>query len=182
LLNTTHKKLTKIVIVEYDPSWAELYKKENDSLDGVFSAAGAVIEHVGSTAVEGLGAKPIVDIMVGLDSLNEMQDRMDELAALGYEYVPEYEAEVPERRFFRKTGADLRKYHLHCVCRDTGFFHDHILFRDSLRSDEELASEYLKLKRNSAAWYPYDRLRYNESKTDLIKAALAEARKTEVTG
>jgi GrpB-like predicted nucleotidyltransferase (UPF0157 family) len=181
-LNDKQKNLSKIVIVEYDPSWAELYKQENDSLDAVFSSAGAIIEHVGSTAVEGLGAKPIVDIMVGLPSLSEMQDRMDSLAALGYEYVPEYEAEVPERLFFRKTGVDLRKYHLLCVCIDTDFFQDHILFRNSLRLDEGLAREYLKLKRNAAAWYPYDRLRYNESKTDLIEAALAEARKTEVTG
>ncbi len=79
-----------------------MFDREKAQILSVIGNRVTAIEHVGSTAVPGLGAKPIIDIMVGIHSLIDAKDCIRPLESIGYEYVPEYEASMPERRYFRK--------------------------------------------------------------------------------
>jgi GrpB-like predicted nucleotidyltransferase (UPF0157 family) len=161
-----------INIVEYSAAWPALYITEQAALKKVFEGTDVCIEHIGSTSVAGLGGKPIIDILAGVTALAEVESRIPELEALGYEYVPEFEAEIPQRRFFRKPQKGARTHHLHCVARDSGFFIEHIAFRDYLRSHPDAAAEYLSLKQELAERFRENRDAYNDGKAEFIRALL----------
>ena len=133
------------------------------------------IEHVGSTAVPGLGAKPIIDITAAIRSLSDTPQCVEPLRAIGYEYVPEFEADLPERRYFRK-GPPEDHYHLHMVEQTSEFWARHLLFRDTLRAHPEVAREYERLKRELAARFGSDREGYTDAKTEFIESTIAKAR------
>ena len=116
----------------------------------MFAGTEAAIEHVGSTAVPGLGAKPVIDVMVGLSRLAQAEDRIAALEAAGYEYVRKYERQRPERRYFRKPRLGPRGVHLHCVVEGSHFWVRHLAFRDYLHAHPESAAAYYKLKRELA--------------------------------
>jgi GrpB-like predicted nucleotidyltransferase (UPF0157 family) len=144
---------TAAVVVEYDPRWPDLYERARFDLMAALPDAIVRIEHVGSTAVPGLAAKPVIDIAVGVDSL-EREGLVEQIAALGYAYVPEYEEELPFRRFFRRGYPDrelhptIEKsgYHLHVVEAGHAFMRADVAFRDHLRSHPEDARAYADLK------------------------------------
>jgi GrpB-like predicted nucleotidyltransferase (UPF0157 family) len=124
-----------VEIVEYDPKWAVLYMEEKARILGAIGYLGVVVEHIGSTAVVGLGAKPIIDIMVGVSCLSDAQSCMQPLESLGYKYQPEHEVTLPERRFFGKGEPPKEQhYHLHMVEKGGEFWRRHLVFRDHLRN------------------------------------------------
>lgn len=168
-------EVAPVLIVDYDPEWPALFERELALLEDAFAGADAVVEHVGSTAVPGLAAKPIVDIMLGVLDLAEVESRIDALAERGYHYVPEYEAQLPERRYFRKPHDRPRRYHLHAVVREGDFWRRHLIFRDHLRRHAEVAVAYGVLKRRLAAKYGADRHAYAEAKSPFIEATLVAA-------
>jgi GrpB-like predicted nucleotidyltransferase (UPF0157 family) len=129
-----------IEIVPYDPAWPVRFAAERSLLASLFDSATPVVEHIGSTAVPGLGAKPIIDILLGVEALSEVADRIPRLHAVGYEYVAEVESAFPERRFFAKPSRGVAQFHLHAVQRSTPFWERHLLFRDVLRTDIEVAA------------------------------------------
>lgn len=164
-----------VVVVPYDPLWPQLYEVERLSLKGAFERVRATIEHVGSTAVPGLAAKPIIDIMVGLPSLEEAERHIAALEAIGYHYVPEYEHDLPDRRYFRRPREYPRTHHLHCVREGGEFWNRHLAFRDRLRSDAEAAEAYGALKLELADVYRTDRLGYTEAKSPFIEGILSDS-------
>ena len=101
------KHTITITIAHYDPQWPILYEEEKARILGVIGDKVVAIEHIGSTAVPGLGAKPIIDITVAVRHLADAEKCIEPLQSVGYEYVPEYEVSIPERRYFRKA---LRKH------------------------------------------------------------------------
>ncbi len=131
-----------------------------------------VVEHVGSTAIPGMPSKPMIDLMLGAPSLEEAQAVIPTLADLGYQYMPEHEQEIPDRRFFAFPSTRPRQFHLHAVKRNGAFWHKHILFRDRLAAQRELAQEYADLKRSLAARFHDDRAAYTETKTPFILQVL----------
>ena len=163
-------------VVPYRAEWPELFAREAELLADVFASTGAVIEHIGSTAVPGLGAKPIIDIMIGVGTLTDAESRVRELAAAQYEYVPEYEAELPERRYFRKPFIRPRTHHLHIVVRGSDFWTRHLLFRDYLRAHSDVAAAYYELKRQLADQSRTAGTDYTEQKSPFIARVLAAAR------
>ena len=165
-----------VVIAPYNPAWPARFEAERARLADVFRGAPAVIEHIGSTAVPGLAAKPVLDIMVGVSALSVVEARVPELEALGYEYVPDFEAELPERRYFRKQRGGERTHHVHCVVRGGEFWRSHLLFRDYLRGHDGVAAEYHALKLALAARHRSDRAAYTDAKGRFIQAALERAR------
>ncbi|HSA55358.1 MAG TPA: GrpB family protein [Gemmatimonadaceae bacterium] len=165
-----------VVIVPYHPEWPGEFEKERTRLQETFASTNAAIEHVGSTAVPGLAAKPVIDIMVGVAALWEVEARIDNLRAEGYEYVPAYEAQLPQRRYFRKPLAEPRTHHVHCVLRESSFWHDQLAFRDYLRTSPTAARAYATLKRDLASRYAADREAYSGGKSDFIMTILAHAR------
>jgi len=164
-----------VFVVPYDPEWPRQFERERALLGRVFRGNRVSVEHVGSTAVPHLGAKPIIDIMVGVSALSEVESRIPDLEAQGYEYVPEYEAQIPERRYFRKPRAVPRTHHLHCVIRDGAFWRRHLLFRDYLRAHPEAASAYFELKQRLASRHRTDRIAYTEAKSSFIDSLLEKA-------
>jgi len=167
-------------IVDYDSRWPVMFVKERDRILRVSAGEVIAIEHVGSTAVPGLGAKPIVDIMAAVRKLSDAEECVKPLRRIGYEYVPEYEREMPERRYFRKgpEGIPNRHFHLHMVEHDGDFWRKHLLFRDYLRSHRDVARKYCGLKKKLAQRYSLNREAYTEAKTSFIESVLAEARAT----
>jgi GrpB-like predicted nucleotidyltransferase (UPF0157 family) len=164
-----------VIVAEYDPRWPVMFEEEKTRLLGVIGHVVEQVEHVGSTAVPGLGAKPIIDILIGLRRLDDAAQCIAPLQSLGYQYVPEYEVELPERRYFRK-GSPKRTHHLHMVTVGTEFWERHLLFRDYLRVHPETAREYYELKKALAAKFGSDRDGYTDAKTEFVRSVEAEAR------
>lgn len=164
-----------IRVVPYDPGWPARFQRERAALLEVFAGQAAEVEHVGSTAVPGLWAKPILDVMLGVASLSEIPPRIGDLEALGYQYVPGYEDRMPDRRYFRRPARHPRSHHLHCVVTGGAFWVRHLAFRDHLRSDPETARAYGELKRVLARRYGSDRTGYLEARSDFIAGVLARA-------
>jgi len=160
-----------IRLVPYDPSWPDKFSEEQAALEGAIGDwASGGIHHVGSTAVPGLEAKPVIDILAGVDSLEAARECFGPLAELGYLYAP-YRA--GEMHWFCKPHPSRRTHHLHLVPTGSMRFRNELAFRDRLRADPALAGEYAALKRSLAVLHAEDREAYTEAKADFIRRALA---------
>lgn len=160
-------------LVSYDPAWPERFAEEKAALeDAMGELASGGIHHVGSTAVPDLDAKPIIDILVGVESLEASRVCFDPLAKLGYLYAP-YRA--VEMHWFCKPHPSRRTHHLHLVPADSRRFRDELAFRDLLRVDPEAAAEYAALKHKLAARFRDDRDAYTDAKAEFIGRALDRA-------
>jgi GrpB-like predicted nucleotidyltransferase (UPF0157 family) len=160
-------------IREYDPAWPSRFEEERAGLLRLFKGTIAGVEHIGSTAIPGLAAKPIIDVMVGVQELLADERLLSDLRGFGYEYFGEYG--IPGRHFFRK--GDPRTHHLHWVRFGGEFWEEHLLFRDYLRAHPEEARRYEELKRGLALRYVEDRRSYTASKTGFIREVLAKAQR-----
>ncbi len=169
--------MTGPFVVPYDPGWPGQFEAERARLERAFEGVPAVIEHVGSTAVEGLAAKPIIDICIGLDSLRHAESRVEAMSELGYEYVPEYESEMPNRRYFRRPIQRPRSHHVHCFRLGSPGWSRHLAFRDYLRAHPSVAAEYAQLKLRLATEFAGDRPAYTEAKSPFIARTLDAARR-----
>ena len=167
-----------VVISEYNPRWPIMYEEEKALILAAIARWVVAIEHVGSTSVPGLAAKPIIDIMVGVRSLDDAQHCIEPLAAIGYIYQPPEVDGIPERRFFNKGPQDSHR-HLHMAELGSDFWQCHLLFRDYLRSHPDAARQYEALKRELAARFGADRQGYTNAKTDFIRSIEEKARRGE---
>jgi GrpB-like predicted nucleotidyltransferase (UPF0157 family) len=167
---------TTIEIADSDPRWPDLYEAEKHVILSVINGLIGPVEHVGSTSVPGLGAKPIIDIMVAIPDIEDAHRTYRPLESIGYHYLPEYEMYIPERRFFRKIN-DLGQitHHLHMVEETTDFWDDHILFREYLKTHPTTARNYEAMKRDLAALHA-DRTAFTDAKTPFIQGVLVRAR------
>ena len=163
----------KIIIKEYDPKWQSLFDAESAVLMDAIGHYVADIQHIGSTAVPGLAAKPVIDILVGLRRLLDAQDCILPIEGMEYEYVPEFEDEFPERRYFRKTTNGKRTHQIHMVEIGTDFWKRHLAFRDHLRDHPDTANEYGELKKELAKQFENDRKGYTNAKSNFIESVLA---------
>ena len=130
------------------------------------------VEHVGSTAVPGLIAKPVIDIMFGVKTLEGSKPAIDILVKNGYQYFP-YKAEV--MHWFCKPSDDFRTHHLHLVPFERPLWQERIQFRDLLRSNLAVAANYAALKQELAAKYKDDRETYTKLKWPFIQRCLEQA-------
>ncbi len=164
-----------LIIVDYDPRWPELYEEEKKVILGVIGHKVSIIEHIGSTSVPGLGAKPIIDMMAGVDSQEDADECVSLLLDVGYDDVT---PEPEEEEWFNCLGKGHRGvyHHLHLVKSGSAWFEKHILFRDFLRGNPEVAREYHELKRRLAERYRNERQSYTDAKTEFIDSIIAKAR------
>lgn len=155
-------------IVEYDPAWPGRYEAEAARIREALGPVGVRIEHVGSTAVPGLAAKPVIDVQLSVVELEPMEPYAGPLASIGYDYRSDDE---PEHRFFALTAhSGERRVNLH-VCRaNSEWERRHLAFRDALRADPDLRARYEAEKRRVAAIHPDDSLAYADAKTPWIRA------------
>ena len=163
----------RVRLVPHSHTWPVLYAAEVARLAPELAAAGVevVFEHTGSTAVPGLAAKPIIDILAGLVRENDRPAVIAALERAGYVYRGEQG--IPGRDFFRR--GDPRQYHVHLTRFESAFWRDHLLFRDWLRTHDDVAADYAALKRTLAERFPTDRPAYLEGKTAFVARVLAAA-------
>lgn len=168
--------MREIVIKDYDPHWAGKFEEEKTRLLNVIGKWVLEIHHIGSTAVPGLGAKPVIDILIGVQVLGDADSHcIVPIAGLGYEYVKKYEESIPYRRYFNKKNAqEEHTHHIHLVEKDGEFWARHLLFRDYLRSHRETAQQYELLKRSLTPRFT-DGNDYASAKTAFIKEVEAKA-------
>lgn len=161
-----------IQVVPFQDSWLARYEAEREQLCRVLEGVMQGIEHIGSTAVPGLDAKPIIDIAVRLPSVTLAPDLGGRLAQLDYTYRGEYG--LPGRHFFTK--GEPRAFHLHLVDDRTNHWRRWIDFRDALRRDPELCQDYQRLKHELARKYRFQRALYSEGKSDFINVVVQNFR------
>jgi GrpB-like predicted nucleotidyltransferase (UPF0157 family) len=152
-----------------------MFKQERANLQSVLGPVILTIEHMGSTAVPGLAAKPIIDLLVGVHNLTDARSRfIQPLQALGYTYIPEYESWLPDELFFRKGVPGPWTHHLMepLNARWDAF----LTFRDYLRAHPEAASAYANLKKSLAVAFKDDIAGYRNAKHDFVATAVAKAR------
>jgi GrpB-like predicted nucleotidyltransferase (UPF0157 family) len=160
-----------IHVVPYDPSWPARFAEERAALARVLAPwLGGPIEHIGSTAVPGLVAKPVIDIMAAVESLEASRPALAAVAALHYVYFP-YRAEI--MHWLCKPSDEVRTHHLHLVPYGSALWHERLAFRDRLRDDPRLAAEYAALKLSLAARYELDREAYTDAKEPFVRRVLS---------
>ncbi|MFV8830099.1 GrpB family protein [Alkalihalobacterium sp. APHAB7] len=167
----------EITIEEYNPNWTKQFENEKVRLKEILSDKVISIEHIGSTSVEGLGAKPILDIAIGVNDLEVINKIILPLKQIGYGFV--YHKEFPERRFFRKGEWRAGTHHLHFYHFEGEHCNNQILFRDYLRSNPDVSKEYHHLKVNLAEKFRFDRVLYTKNKASFIHSVLQKAKKEE---
>ncbi len=157
-----------VELCEPDAQWQAMFARERRRIEQALGGVALRVEHVGSTAVSGLLAKPIIDVLVIVGSLDDAAGCIAPLAGLGYAFV-DYPQNT-DRRFFRK--GKPRTHHIQIVEHDSPAARAYIGFRDALRADPSLREEYAALKRASQRELKHRRAQYGERKSELIRRAL----------
>lgn len=163
-----------IVVEPYDPAWARAFQSEAQALAAGLKDPALSLEHIGSTAIPGLSAKPTIDLMVGAPKSGVDANVLKVFESLGYGYLGEYG--IAGREFFRKGLPPT--HHLHWVERGSAFWNDQLLFRDFMRNHPTECAAYERLKLDMAAHFSDDRKSYTSSKTSLIMALMLRARQS----
>ncbi len=164
-----------IVIAAPDPRWPLWFREEVPLIRAALGRSLLGLEHVGSTSVPGLGAKPTIDMVAGLAGRLEADASLPALAEIGYNNVSP-EPDNPDWYYcIGKTSVSGRHFHLHLARHDSGFWFRHIAFRDFLRAHADVAEEYFELKKRLAARYRDERLKYVTAKTGFVRWAEAQA-------
>ncbi|WP_339314761.1 GrpB family protein [Paenibacillus sp. FSL R10-2734] len=168
---------TKVVeVVPYDPEWKVAFNRIKEHL---FSCVGNLIieiEHVGSTSIEGLAAKPIIDLDLVMDSYEILPQIIERLQQHGYEHQGNLGIEGREA-FQRRHADEFMKYHLYVCPKDGKGYLEHIAFRDYLRSNVTARQAYAEVKQRLAEQYRYDIDAYCEGKTAFVTSILSKAMK-----
>ncbi|KKO52699.1 GrpB family protein [Paenibacillus sp. DMB20] len=166
----------KVEIHEYSPDWPKSYEAERDAILTALQGICEHMEHIGSTSVPGLAAKPVIDMMAGVQELCLVTpDYIKRLEAAGYEYV--HKPEFPERMFFRKGLWRAGTHHLHIYEHGGEHWLQNIRFRDYLIKHPEARREYAALKKELQTLYSDDRVRYTEVKAPFISNMMERARR-----
>lgn len=173
-----------IVIAEYNQRWPIIYSREEEKILTAVSDKILAIEHIGSTAVPGLAAKPIIDIMIAIESFVLIDELVKLLDNIGYKHVPEHEMTlpVPDRRFFDRGPSNLpnRHFHLHVAEKESEFCLTNILFRDYLRNHQNIAQKYVDLKKRLAITCNGNSSNYCGGKSSFIKGIIHLAKKEQL--
>lgn len=168
-----------VQLKSHHDKWAKLFEKEKKLLLQTFGGKIISIEHVGSTAINEVPAKPLIDINMALSSIDDdyIAEFIEPLKKLGYNYMHKYD----DRHFFAKGPEENRTHHLNLVKTDSesGWL-DHILFRDYLRKNKSARDEYIFLKTKLAEQFPNDRPSYTKAKEEFIQKIIEQAKKRKI--
>ena len=158
----------KIKLLPYSPKYKSKFKKIKRDLLTIVDIKDE-IEHIGSTAINGISAKPIIDILIGINT-NELDSYIPKIKKLGFIYEKKYEKKIENRRFFYKNKNNHREIHIHLVNKNTYWYKRHIAFRNALRQNALLKLQYqaLKTKLSEKEWI--DSNEYAEAKSPFIRS------------
>ena len=157
-----------VQLLPYSDHWPRLFAGEAERLQSAIGEHTLAIEHIGSTAVPGLAAKPVIDIAIAVRDISDVEQCVAPLEQMGYEYRGENG--IPGRHFFGK--GEPRTVHLHVVELRSDHWRMHLSFRDYLRQHDETRDEYQALKEELAQKYRYDLLAYTDAKAEFIQGVL----------
>ena len=159
----------KVKLSPHNPKWLESFAEEKKSREGFDQ-----VEHIGSTAIPGLYAKPIIDIALGVSSLkdNEVEKYKKPFAEIDYHYIRE---DRPDEYLFIKGPESKRTHHLHLIEIDSQAWKNYILFRDYLIANPEAREQYTKLKKELAKKFAEDRKSYTAGKVALVEKFIKQA-------
>ena len=170
-----------IEVVDYDPLWVAAFEKEAAILNAIFGHRVVEVQHIGSTSVPGLDAKPIIDILVVLDSTDDIKSYDRAMEDVGYrvrgECLDAPIPGIPGRFYFSKETNGVRSHHVHVCARGHQDIFDKLAFRDYLRAHSSKAAAYGELKRRIAAQYRFDNIGYMQAKDEFVKSTLLDARR-----
>lgn len=158
---------------EYNPAWPGIFHEEQQRLQSLFPDVFLDLQHIGSTAVPGLLAKPVVDLLAGVRSFAVARSLNEPLCRCCYATSAAYNASLADRQWFMRWSNGRRTHHLHVVVHDSAAWRERIAFRDALRADAELAARYGALKRALATTHRHDREAYTAAKAAFVQAASA---------
>ena len=167
------KNMRNIRVVSHDPAWADMFAEEAAKLHAAFGAELVTIHHIGSTAIVGIDAKPVIDMLPVVRDINRVDQRNPWLVSLGYE--PRGENFIPGRRYFCKEHDGVRTHHVHVFQAGHPEIDRHVDFCAYLNAHPADAHRYAALKRDLAVRFPQDIMGYNEGKTALIRELDAKA-------
>ncbi|MFW5653622.1 MAG: GrpB family protein [Planctomycetota bacterium] len=169
--------LEPVVLLDWTTRWPVAFRELQDELQRALGSDGHLtsIEHIGSTAVPGLPAKPVIDILIGVRQIDRVVDEwVAPLASHGFRYISRHEEQLPERRFFvRRARGEMLQAHLHIVEPTTEFWRTHLQFRDILRANPTLRNLYAATKIRFAREFRNDRAAYTDAKGPVIRQILA---------
>lgn len=160
-----------VTLSEYDPQWPEHFRVEEVRLRAALGDRLLSVEHIGSTSVPGMIAKPMIDMLVGLRTLGDLASIVPVMESLGYQYKGEFG--IPDRHFF--TLNDPTTHHVHMVFHGGPFWRLNVLFRDHLRNHPHEARAYEALKRELAVKFANNREAYTKGKDAFIRSMLQRA-------
>lgn len=164
---------TPITVVEYNPEWTDQFEAERQRLERVLSENTARIEHIGSTSVEGLCAKPIIDITAVVTDVIGLWGNLDKLnAGFGYRL-----SHIPTDWLFLQRSDDSgESYNLHLIPESNDQWKNDLRFRDYLRANPDVRDEYATVKRKAAKAHPDNITEYNAAKDDFCTSVLERAK------
>ena len=163
----------KTQIVDYDPNWVHQFKKESFLLKSIFGEIALNIDHIGSTAIPGIKAKPIIDILITTNNINMIDSFDDQMEQLGYVIGGEFG--LPGRRFYCKGDEAHCHFHVHIYEAAHPSVDTYLLFRDYMMAHPNDAKAYESLKTDLATKYPNNRTLYTQSKGDFINQIFKKA-------
>ncbi len=161
-------KVGEVKLEKWTSKWREGFEDEKRNLQSVFGELALDIQHIGSTSVEGLDAKPIVDIAIGLNDLSDFEKVRQKFESL-VDYSVKVEDNNPGEILIRKGTEENRTHFIHIMKQNSKEMCEVIKFRNILRTDPGVREQYSQLKRELAKKFPYDRKKYTVSKSDFIK-------------
>ena len=166
----------EMLLVPYDGGWAEQFEEIKAELTAIFGELAVDIQHFGSTAVKGMRAKPIIDVMVIVNDISAV-DTLNERMKTA-EYVAKGENGIEGRRYFQKFAADGVNHtqHIHCYEKDNPHAADELMFRDYLSENKEAFDAYLKVKTEAAEKFRFSPSEYTDYKTACIKEIMEKAK------
>ena len=175
-----------VKLVPHNPKWAKLFAQEKQLLKATFGDVIIEIEHVGSTSIPGIPAKPILDMNIGVGSLEAALEMKDKFVALGYEhhpFVPEESFQGLREQELYVTGPEEKRTHFaHVTVYESDFWNRSVVFRDYLLTHPERAQEYAHVKVSLAQAHAADRISYTKAKTQFVLETLELARKESDAG
>ena len=160
-----------IEVVSYNRRWPGMFKRMRDRLANALGPVAVRIDHVGSTAVPGLAAKPIIDIQVSVPDVEDEEAYREAIESCGFTL----RYREAGHRYFRPPADQPRTYQLHVCTFGSKWEHDHLLFRDFLRGHADEAARYEAIKNDVAGHYRHDRIGYMDAKQPYIENALGRA-------
>lgn len=163
----------EIIIEPYNVNWHTEFMKEKEKFIALLKKDIVEIAHIGSTSVEGLDAKPLIDMMIGVKDLKVVDYWIESLQTLGYEYL--FHKHFPQRRFFRKGKWRAGTHHLHVYAYGGQEWKNNLLFRDFMRNHEWARREYKQLKQELAMKHPFDRVSYTNEKSPYVEKIISLA-------